>query len=351
MSVETKIYIDNLAELDSAELPFDEFFYLVVKNDGVKYQFRVRLASKDKNLICFGSGAYDPAKLKPPIFRRHSWQGEFRESVIYYNDPTLYVNSDMRLGWCVGKNSEWYMPVIRDIILKIAGKNDIKPENMLFFGSSGGGFSAVILSTMIKKSQVMVNNPQLFLKNYEETHFNRMIQSCFDNQDLDSILDEYGYRFDVVEVFKRENHMPHMIYLINSNSKTDIKDQLLPFINRLDSFTEFDDQLDLLVYHAEGGHQGVYDSDKTITLLKNHFKEYKLTTRETLKVKKELLSIANTRSYRMAYFLHRFNHEFLKGKNGERKDFLRWLANKLVGKKSGLEYKHNPLLGLVYKYF
>jgi len=168
-------------------------------------------------------------------------------------------------------------------------------------------------------------------------------------EDCKSIWEEYGYRFDVVEIFKRENYMPHMYYLINPNSQTDINSQLLPFLKRLDSFDEFDDQLDLLLYHAEGGHQGVYDSERTITLLKNHFREYKLTTRDSLKIKKELLTIANTRSYRMAYFLHRFNQEFLKG-NGERKDFLRWFANKLVGRKSGLEYKYNPLLGLVNKY-
>ena len=350
MTIETRIFIDSMDELDSTQLPIDEFFYLVVKHDEVKYQFMIRLASSNNNLICFGSGAYDPEKLKPPIFRRHSWQGEFEESVIYYNDPTLYVNPEMKLGWCVGKNSEWYMPVIRDIILKIAGKNDIKPENMLFFGSSGGGFTAVILSTMIKNSQVMVNNPQLFLTSYSKAHFDRMIQSCFDNQDQDSVLNEYDYRFDVVEVFKRENYMPHMFYLININSQPDIHDQLIPFMKCLDILDQFDDQLELLLYHAEGGHQGIYDNDGTITLLKNHFKNYKLITRNTLNVKKELLIIAHTRSYRMAYFFHRFNQEFLKGKNSQRKDFLRWFFNRLVGRKSGLEYKYNPLLGLVNKY-
>ena len=52
-------------------------------------------------------------KISPPIYRRHSWESKFEESVIYYNDPTLYNlhksplkydSPELYIGWGIGKN-------------------------------------------------------------------------------------------------------------------------------------------------------------------------------------------------------------------------------------------------------
>ena len=132
-----------------------------VNYNNVKYEFLVRFSNTNKNLICPGSGAYDPKKISPPIYNRYTWQNEFEESVIYYNDPTLYniPKSPLKyniprlpLGWGIGKHDEWYISVVADIIRILALKNNIKSENILFFGSSGGGFTSIILASLIKNS-------------------------------------------------------------------------------------------------------------------------------------------------------------------------------------------------------
>lgn len=343
----------DINELKSARFPLDELFYLIVKNDNVKYQFLVRFSSTNKNLICFGSGAYDPKRLSPPIFRRHSWQHRFEESVIYYNDPTLYVDPDIIIGWGVGKNDKWYLQDITKIISVLAAKNGVKSKNILFFGSSGGGFTALILSAFIKKSTVIVNNPQIFLANYAKQHFNQMVDSCFDNLDFNTILTKYGYRFDVLEIFKREKYMPNITYLVNIDSKPDISNQLIPFINHISSFEYFND-VTILLYHAENGHEGIFDTEETINIIKNHFRTSKSNQLEILETNlmdrnNQLKSIANTLPYRIAYFLHRFSYEFLKGNVTNKKNFLKWICCKLIKKESGLEFKHNPLIGLVKK--
>ncbi|MBI4813206.1 MAG: glycosyl transferase family 2, partial [Methanobacterium sp.] len=122
MDVDKKFTFD-FDELKSANLPLDELFALEINHRNVKYEFLIRFSSNNKNLICFGSGAYDPNIISPPIYRRHSWHTNFEESVIYYNDPTLYNDPDLRLGWGVGENEEWYLPVIAEIIQILASKN------------------------------------------------------------------------------------------------------------------------------------------------------------------------------------------------------------------------------------
>lgn len=85
-----KKFILNFDELENYNFPFDELFKLQVNHNDVKYDFLVRLASKNSNLICWGSGAYDPKKIILPLFNRYTWEENFQESVIFYNDPTLY---------------------------------------------------------------------------------------------------------------------------------------------------------------------------------------------------------------------------------------------------------------------
>lgn len=150
--------------------------------------------------------------------------------MIFYNDPTLYNNPKLTLGWCIGKNDEWYLPVISDIIRILASKNNIKPKNILFYGSSAGGFTSIMLSTLIKNSASIVNNPQIFILKYVESQVNHMLNACFDNLELEKVLTYYKYRFDAVELFKHEKYVPYITYLVNMDSRLDTI-QLIPFIN------------------------------------------------------------------------------------------------------------------------
>ena len=266
-------FVIDMDELKSADIPVNRFFHLQVNYNNVKYEFLIRFSSTNKNLVCFGSGAYDPTNFKPPVYNRHSWGSEFEESVIYYNDPTLYNDDKLTCGWGVGKNEEWYISVVADIISILAAKNEIETKNILFFGSSAGGFTSVILSTLLKGSSVLVNNPQMFLRNYNPTHFNNMINACFDDPQADTILTEYGYRFDVIELFKKKNHLPEITYAVNINSEFDVKYQLIPFIESLASFENFDDHIKVVLYSSDDGHQGVLDKEETVELIKNHFED------------------------------------------------------------------------------
>ena len=78
----------------------------------------------------------------------------------------------------------------------------------------------------------------MLCKNY--LNFEFIVKSCFDNLDLETILTQYKYRFDVVEMFKREKYLPNITYAANVNSKVDLVDQLIPFITSLASLENFD---------------------------------------------------------------------------------------------------------------
>lgn len=187
----------------------------------------------------------------------------------------MYLDPELRLGWGVGKNDEWYLLVIADIIRILANKRRISPENLLFFGSSGGGFMAIILSTLCKGSAVMVNNPQIILTNYYKKHFNYMLKVCFDETDLE-LLDKNEHRFNAIKTFEQEEYIPDLTYIVNMYSLADVKNQLIPFLNGISKMAYLDDQVTIKLYSDESGHSGVLGKKETIDMLKDHFRKDKL---------------------------------------------------------------------------
>ena len=83
--------------------------------------------------------------------------------------------------------------------------------------------------------------------------------------------------------------------------------------------------------------------EKNSETLKNIIKDIEKDSK-TLKTK--IQAIANTKSYRIAYALRRFSHEFLKGDKKDKKEFLKWIYFKMLRKESGLEFKYNYIMNL-----
>lgn len=57
----------------------------------------------------------------PPYFQRHSWMNEFQDSIIYYNDPTLYLGK-VSLAWGQGTSDRFYLKDIAVLIEKFMKK-------------------------------------------------------------------------------------------------------------------------------------------------------------------------------------------------------------------------------------
>ena len=130
------------------------------------------------------------------------------------------------------KKNNWYIETFSIIIEKLAKNQNVMEDNILFFGSSAGGFMSICLATILKKSHVLINNPQFTLFNHK-VYLNRAldaVSSTFDGLTSLQIIEKYKYRFDLIELFKRENYAPYITYYVNVKSKRDITLQTSPFV-------------------------------------------------------------------------------------------------------------------------
>ncbi|MGL6298351.1 MAG: hypothetical protein ACRC1M_04200 [Methanobacteriaceae archaeon] len=272
-----KIIRCSLEELETMDLIYEEFFGLEILNNEVKYEFLLKLSKENKNLICMGSGATPrtgPKALSPPIFNRFSWNNEFEESVIYYNDPTLYLDDEITVGWGVGTDKEYYLETIAIILNKIIKKLELNKNNVLFYSSSGGGFKSIQLATLIKGPIALVNNPQLILKNFSPWHFNNMKRACFNDMAEEEIIKNYNYRLNVLEMFKKEDYVPKIIYYVNSGSSDDIENQLIPFIKELKKLNFAKNEISIHIYRDEEVGHSPLNKEDSIKIIKKASRDY-----------------------------------------------------------------------------
>lgn len=245
-----------------------------ITHNNVKYDFIVNFKENNKNLICFGSGSHNRDTKSnewelegPPYFERASWYNYFDESTIFFADPTFYEDDEITIGWYIGDQNQWYLEVISIIILKLCLNQKISNENILFFGSSGGGFAALGLATLIKNSKVMVNNAHFFVMNYWTWHINNLFKFLVPHFNLsqNQILNRYSYRFDIIDLFKKEKYVPNICYYVNIKSKNNFYNQFVKFLEEYSKLS-FTNNLDVNFYCEDTDYLPM-EKNKTILII------------------------------------------------------------------------------------
>jgi len=249
----------DLNEIEDYEFPQDEPFGLEIIYKEALFYLIIKFSSTNKNFICFSPGAFrrDSVSstgeiIEPPHFVRWSWYRFFDESVITSADPTIFWDDEIKIGWMIGDKNHWYLETMSIIISKLAKNQNVINDNILFYGSSGGGFISVCLATLIKNSKVLVNNSQFSLSNYWKSLVNYPIElmaHTFDGLSIKEIKEKIAYRMDAIKLFEKENYAPYITYYVNVESESDTANHSIKLIE--DHYAQNQFQGLNIVYYKE----------------------------------------------------------------------------------------------------
>jgi hypothetical protein len=226
----------SFAELENYRITSSEPFVLTVEWEGVKFEFLIRYKLRSTHLLIMGSGAgalSSEKQVGPPVFQRHSWIDNLEDSVIYYNDPTLYHDSNLRLAWGQGVVDRFYLKDIAIILEKLRQKIGIPTKNVIYYGSSGGGFMSLILAGFMKGSTALVNSPQINLTNWLKVPVLKVYKWSYPGLTEQEVIERYSERIDVIAFYNSIRYVPCIYYLQNAYCEFDIVNQVTPFLEGL----------------------------------------------------------------------------------------------------------------------
>lgn len=263
----------NFEDIDKLELEFDKKVGLTIFWDDVKYEFLMDLRKKSKKLIIVGSGALGVRNFdrKRPYIDRHSWN--FKQSTIYYHDPTYYIDDSITGGWGFGSKNNHYLKKISLILDLIIKKLDVPYQNVIFYGSSAGGFISLVLSTYIKGTLCLADIPQIYVNRYKTKlkqldGWRDLKEQCDNELTDEEFLDKYKYRLDVVEIIKKEEYVPNAYLVLDCSVDLDFNTQYMPFFKALNElpFTETSNNIKLIISGRQKGHVPL-EKNETIELI------------------------------------------------------------------------------------
>lgn len=258
----------TLEELNEITFPKDKKIKLKITKDGILFEFLLFFKSTSQKVIVFSSGAFDREKIKPPVFHRHKWIDDVEESVVIFNDPTLYLG-DINIGWGYGNKERHFIKEVGDVLKIIYRGNGFQTSSALYFGSSAGGFTALMLASYLK-GWAFVNNPQTDINCYFETYVVKLKDVVYDDEksSLNNI------RSNVVDWFKYNKYVPRIYYAQNITSNHDMNKHFLPFLDQIRSVNEqyFKGKITTHLYsNKEQGHNPM-SKRETLGIIRNIFK-------------------------------------------------------------------------------
>ena len=228
--------------------------------NGVKFEFLLSRKPNSNQAAVFGTGDVGSSKTKYqfPIFSRGRWANDLLCNGIWYFDPTVYLG-EATIGWYYGTNQRWYLKDIAEIIRHILQKWNITMENTVFSGSSGGGFSSILLASMLK-GKAAAMNPQFNAANFHAHAVDRLKKAVLNPGE--ELLDE---RMNTVSLIRQTNYFPQIYVKQNLKASKDLETQLLPFLNEIQQL-QFDckERVHIEFYNAEGGHNAMPTQEETL---------------------------------------------------------------------------------------
>jgi len=153
----------------------------------IQFSYHSGLASE--KLIVFFPGAYDRSK-GTVQYQRHSWMVDYTEKChcLVIDDPTINEDNDLKIGWFQGWPGVNLFDGLKKLILSACDEVGIDEKNIVFFGSSAGGFVSLKMTDFFSASTAIAINPQIYLNKFYKSGYEAMMDYSYKTRSLDDLI-------------------------------------------------------------------------------------------------------------------------------------------------------------------
>lgn len=240
--------------------------------------YRVEGEVRSPNILILYNGAYSGTieRKDKPVFQRSTWVADFGCLVINIDDPTIRLGKDCVIGWGQGTLEDYYSiefnKFLQEIYLCLGVENS---RNRIHFGSSAGGYQAIVGASLDQGSRAIVCNPQIdWTEHFLTSHVDRLRNVCFKGFSISAIQAMYPERANCMVFARKNKNIPSVDFYVNAQFAHDIRHQLTHFVGVLGAAESVDllkdKEFEIYVTHASRGHNPP-GKDDTIEYIQRRF--------------------------------------------------------------------------------
>lgn len=241
---------------------------LKIIKDNVDFYIKINIKPKTNYLIAFSNGAVNPEKKQPPVFMRSKWQEDYNASCIFIDDRTIH-NTDMSIGWGIGTKDRYYIMDYSEIIKMICGILNYKSENVIYYGSSAGGYMSIALASYHRNSYAIANNPQTYIYKYQAYHVNKIYNNIFSGMSKKQALKRYSKRFSLSALMSKNKNIPRTFYLQNRLCENDMDKHLNPFLTNAKKYNIDLTNINFILYDDKFKGHNPIGREKSVKFINN----------------------------------------------------------------------------------
>ncbi len=221
------------------------------------------LREKSEGNIVMFPAVQRPDSVKNPIFHRWSWFKQFPNyNFICVSDPSLYLY-DVPGGWFLSGEGEDLILQISNFLESILKKINSSASDSVFYGSSMGGFGAMMAASEMRGASVLAEVPQTDLRNYSIKSAIKMIEDeIFSGIKLVDLDPKMNKMISVADRFLQNSTVPE-IHLV-TNPTDEGFEQCIDFIKNTVSISrdvEYRGNVKLEILPENLGHNPMHSSE------------------------------------------------------------------------------------------
>ena len=211
--------------------PIDRFKFLA-NGYAVPCHFVPDEEYSNRLLVTF-NGAVDRDGSKDPreIFQRRTWISSLNANVLMISDATLHPDNDLQIGWAQGNGTDALIRAMIECVEYFRDKLGLRNDQVLFYGSSAGGFQAVALHGWFPGSRFLVNNAQFDWTLYYPTYVGHIAEHSYGGLDIEHIRNAFPENCNVLSRYLALELPISGCYMVNVASAADMRKQL-PVLSR-----------------------------------------------------------------------------------------------------------------------
>ncbi|MGO3077941.1 hypothetical protein [Corynebacterium casei] len=183
-----------------------------------------------KTTLVLFHAAVNPKQTTLPVFIGHQLTSDIKANLIFVSEPSLDLGAS--IGWFCGDPTRDLQSKLKSILKHI--QESLKTShNLVFYGSSAGGFASLYYSHHFKHSLAVVANPQTDISKYHIEHVDQFLNRAWGTSNIEDVT----ATTEVCSMYSK-SFPNYVAYLQNCNDDLHISEHCLPWEAATEKFSD-----------------------------------------------------------------------------------------------------------------